>query len=77
MSDQPALARMPLELKGGGSSTPAWGTELRVIEDWTARTAGVGQMSSGYNKLLETTRNRLLHEFDSPQFREKYRSLSR
>jgi hypothetical protein len=49
--------------------------ELRVNEGWTAKSAGFSQMNSGYDKLLETTRNELLREFGSPEFRQKYRSL--
>ncbi len=65
----------PLELRGAGRSAAVWTKELRINEGWTAKTAGFGQMNSGYNKLLETTRNQLLSEFDSPNFRQSYGSL--
>jgi hypothetical protein len=66
---------MPLDLRGAGGSTPVWSKELEVNEGWTAKTAGFRQMNSGYNKLLETTKQELLREFNSPYFREKYQSL--
>jgi len=66
---------MPLDLRGGESSAPVWSKELKVNEGWTAKTAGFRQMNSGYNKLLETTRDELLREFNSSYFREKYQSL--
>jgi hypothetical protein len=66
---------MPLDLRGNGSSAPVWSKELRVNEGWNAKTVGFRQMNSGYNRLLETTKNELLREFNSPQFREHYQSL--
>jgi hypothetical protein len=66
---------MPLDLRRQGSSVPVWSKEMNVNEGWTAKTAGFRQMNSGYNKLLETTKNELLREFNSAQFRAKYQSL--
>ena len=66
---------MPLELKGRGGSASVWSKALKVNEGWTAKSAGFSQMNSGYNKLLETTKNELLREFNSAQFRAKYQSL--
>ncbi|MFH2045144.1 MAG: hypothetical protein ABIK92_08350 [Pseudomonadota bacterium] len=67
--------KMQTELVKEIGSSPVWISFVDVNEGFTVKTAGFKQMNAGYEKMLETTKNKLLTDFNLKEFYTAYKSI--
>lgn len=67
--------RMPIELRKSKKSIGVWAYELDVNTGFTVRSAGYKQFNSGYNKMLEVAKEKLVEQFKRTEFQSHYLAL--
>ncbi len=67
--------RIPMELKKTERSRPAWEYDLDINTGFTWKSAGFSQFNAGFNKMLETAKEKLMEQFKSADFEKRYRML--